>query len=276
MTNTTPTYWDVDGVSLQTYAKNIESLGPRLTPPPLRGENELIPFALGRRWVPKVVDSRVIPLAMWVRGYNDDGSRPSDQPRKFYENWEALVNLLWTPGKQINLTKRFYHAGILRTATAKAEFVGGFEPKMIGRSGAKFVVDLELADPYFYDAETQTFNLTNGDQNITVFGNAKTYRIFATINGSRTNAKIISRTVEPDVQFEYYREVPTGDYASIDVQNFSVAHTTAVGPDFEGSGFIRHTGDAYWLALQPGVNVVNLSSTAGTGTVQLQVKGAWR
>lgn len=276
MTNTTATFWSADGVSLQTYAKNVESISPKLSVPRFRGENDVVPYAIGSRFVKKVVDSRTITLGMWVRGYNDDGSKPADQPLKFYENWNALVNLLWDPEREFSLTKKFYHLGVLRSATAKAQFVGGFEPKMIGRSGAKFTVDLKLADPYFYDDELQTFNLIDGDQNVDVFGNAKTMRIFTTINGSRNKPKLISKTIDPDVQFEYFADVPTGDSVYISNQDFVATHTPAGNPVFDGSGYIRHTGDPYWFALKPGVNVVNLSSVSGTGTVQLQARGAWR
>lgn len=273
MTNTTDTFWSVDGVSLQTHAKNIQTLGARFSPPPLRGEDILIPYAKGRRWVPKVADSRVIPLAMWVRGYNDDGSVSANAVRKFEENWRALRNLLWTPDRQVLLQKRFYVNGLLRSATAKAQFSGGLEPTMIGRAGAKFVVDLTLADPYFYDDELKTFNLVNGNNTLAVLGDVPTENLKLTINGSRNNT--IVRAPNRNIQVQYTGNLATGDTAVIDVPIRSAQTTPSGVPTYDSNGRVIHSGAAHWLDLAPNSDVINLSSTSGAGLVVLQGRGAW-
>jgi len=275
MTNTTPTYWSANGESLQTYAKNIETLGGRLKPPPFRGDDITIPYAPGQRWVPKTADSQVISLAMWVRGYNDDNSQPADVNQKFMDNWRALRSLLWNPEKQFALQKRFYVNGVLRSATALAQYESGLEPTMIGRGGAKFVVDLKLADPYFYDDELKTFPLVNGNQTINVLGDVKTRNINITINGSRTNTKIIATLDPVNVQVEYRDVLLSGDVAHLDVMNYSASTDPAATPAFDSTGKVWHTGAPHWLALAPGDTVVNVSSSSGAGTIQLQARGAW-
>jgi hypothetical protein len=72
MANSTTEYWDVNGVSLQTYAQNIESWGgSREGVPPLRGEDQVIPYARGSRRVRKVPDSRMLSLQGWVLGMEE-------------------------------------------------------------------------------------------------------------------------------------------------------------------------------------------------------------
>lgn len=268
MTNTTDTYWSADGVSLQTFAQNIETLGGRLAPPPLRGSNIMVPYKKGKRYTPKVVDSRIIPLAMWVRGWKTDTNTATEE---FDKNWRELRNLLWTPGRQFELTKRFYIDGELRSATALAEYAGGLEPTMIGRNGAKFAVDLELADPFFYDDELQTFPLVNGNQTVNVLGDTPTTNLVLTINGARNNAKVTAE----GVQVEYHADLSSGSTATLNVDDYSASTHIGAGPTFDSTGFVRHTGAPHWLALNPGDTVVNLASTSGIGTVQLQARGAW-
>lgn len=275
MTDTTDTVWTADGVSLQTFAQNITTLGGRFSPPPMRGDDITVPYSPGQRWIAKTPDSRIIPLAMWVRGWNADGSRPTDTARKFDENWRTLRNLLWQPNRQIALKKKFWVEGVLRSATALAQFEGGLEPTMKGRNGAKFVVDLKLADPYFYDDELKTFNLVNGDQTIIVPGDVETRNLLLTINGSRNQIKVISKTVAPDIQVEYYAALNTGDTAVIDVINYKATTTPSGLAAYTSTGKIRHAGAPHWLGIAAGSNLMNLSSTSGIGTVQLQARGAW-
>jgi len=210
---------------------------------------------------------------MWVRDIDDNGNTPSNRQNGFDDNWRALRNLLWAPGRQIALKKQFKVGGVLRSATAMAEFAGGLEPKKIGRFAGKFVVDLKLADPYFYDDELKTFTLVNGDQAITVQGDAETARVNLTINGARTNAIIMNKSL--GMQVEYHDALLTGDIAQIDVQAFSATTSPSGKPSFKSSGKIRHTGAAQWLTIKPGTNTVNLASSFGAGTVSLQVRGAW-
>lgn len=278
MTNTTDTFWSANGVSLQTFAQNIETLGGgRLAPPPIRGDDIMIPYGVGEINTPKVVGARTLPLAMWVRGANADGSRPSSAARaqKFDDNWRELRNLLWNQGRQFDLQKRFYVNGDLITATARARYEGGLEPSMMGRYAARFTVDLRLADPYFYDDELHTFNLPNGQRSIFVPGDADTRNIVITINGSRNMTRIV-RGNPGDMQLEYFTNVPSGGIATIDVRSFTAKSTPpGGGPQADTTGKIKHFGAPEWFLLKPGENIINTTSETGAGTIQLQARGAW-
>jgi len=274
MTNTTDTYWDVDGVSLQTFAQNIETLGSRDVPPKYRGDDITIPYMEGQLWVPKVPDSRIIPLGMWVRGANSDDSVDRDARRIYDDNWRNLQRLLFTPGRQFTLTKRFWYNGTLHTASAKAEFNDGLDPTMSGRTLSKFTVSLKLADPWFYETTLQTVTLVNGDQNVTVAGDVPTRNIIASINGVRTNPRILNRTT--GAQFTFAGSLLAGDTFSADVKAYRATKTPSGGSAGKVNGSMIHSGDPQWLNLIPGVNVMNLSSD-GTelGITQLQIRGAY-
>lgn len=277
MTNTTTTYWEADGQSLQTLAQNIETLGGnRESPPPFRGEDDVIPGRIGQRWQQKTPDSRTLELSMWVRGANPDGSIPSGgtaQHDLYNDNWHALRDLLWQPERQFLLRKRFKVAGAVRSAVALAEFSGGLEPTMLGRRASRFTVDLKLADPYFYDDELISNALVNGDQTVSVLGDASTNNILITINGSRTNTVILNKT--NNIQVEYHAALGAGAKAVLDIQNFLSTTTPSGVPAYNSEADVRHAGASQWLSLKKGNNTVNVVSSTGTGIITLQHRAAW-
>jgi hypothetical protein len=270
----TPTYWDVDGVSLQTFAFDIVTVGgDRMAPPALRGNDITIPYAPGNMWVPKQVAARSMTLDMWVIGVNEDGSIPSgSNARKFDDNFRKLRQLLWTPGREFTLTKRFYVDGVLKIASARAQFGGGISPSMTGRSRGGFSVNLNLADPYFYGPEINT-NLETGTQTVTVEGDDITRAVKLHVSGPRNNVRVYNSTL--DVYVEYHADLSSGDYVDIDVKNFLAVTDLAAIPPFNSVGKIRHEGDAFWLLLTPGVNTIVVSSTSGIGGVILTHQEVW-
>jgi hypothetical protein len=275
MPNNTPTYWSASGESLHTYARSIESLGPGLNVPLFRGEDIVIPGRNGRVWTPKDVDSRILPLGMWVRGSGDDQGTGTTSPL-FHTNWNNLVRLLWTPDGQFPLTKRFYDGdSTLRSATALAEFSSGLAPTMSGKNAAKTLVDLELADPYFYDDVVQNFPLVNGDNVINVRGNAPTRNIMVTINGSRRNTIIRRKLPTVDHQFQVTTDLSSGDFIIVNVAEFEASLKRGTNPVVDATVDVRHTGAIQWLELKPGNNTITVSSDVGLGTIQMQVRGAW-
>lgn len=190
---------------------------------------------------------------------------------QFQSNWNDLIRLLWTPGRQVALRKRFYDGGVLRAATAMVEYAGGLQPSMIGNNAAKCTIDLSIARGVFYNDVEAVHGLINGDNYITVLGNAPTTNIQVTIQGARTNAKLRNTTL--GVEFTYPRVLNSGITATIDVDNYLVTDTSQPAKDM--STAVIHSGDDQWLTLVPGVNVINLSSSFGTGAVTLRYRAAW-
>lgn len=280
MSNSTDEYWDVDGQSLQTYAFNIQSWGgDRQAPPSFRGSNVVIPGMPGRIATERQVDSRVITLGMWVVGATEDGNAPEGGSRRseFERNWDKLTALLWTPRRMITLTKRFRRFGsdTVIVASAKGRFAGGLAPTMNGTTRALFTVDIELADPYFYGAEVAlpAFTGVSSSQDVTVLGDDRTTAVMVEISGNRVNTKIKVTNPSGEVQtLNYTYSLGSTDKASIDVKNFSARTTPGSGSSFPSGGLISHTGGTFWLALDPGISKVEVTSTSGAGNVVIKYK----
>ena len=267
MVNTTDLYWSVDGVSLNTHAQNIESLVPLMAPPEMRGEELIIPYAPGEQWVQKVVGSRILPLGMWVVGDTRD---------EFDDNWAALVKLLWRPGQQFNLTKRFRRGGVTYSATAKAEFVSGLAPTMIGRRGAKFTVDLKLADPYFYDEVATVFTLTSNRANYTLPGDAATHNIEIVVDGPRGPLDFINWTTGDDMILN--RTTTSVELVRVFPKTWQATRYPDAGGSFDITSVITHSGGSpLWFSMAPGVNDIqrNESAPTGAGPITINAKGAW-
>lgn len=275
MVNTTDLFWTADGQSLNTWAWNISTLAGRLSPPEMRGEDRVIPYAPGEEWVPKVVGSRVLTLSMWVKGSTADGAVPTNARDEFDTNWAALVKLLWTPGRQFNLGKYFRRAGVQRYAVAKAEFVGGFEPTMVGRNGAKFTVDLKLADPYFYDDVATTFTLTSARANYDLPGDARTHNIVWVIDGPRGPLQLINHTNGQSAKM--LRATTSTETMQATIKTWEALRLPDGGGSNDISSLMTHQGDPFWFGMNPGINDIQRIEDAptGAGVITLQAKGAW-
>lgn len=255
MSNTAETYWAVDGQSIQTMAFNIVTLGgSRAGVPPLRGNNTQVPYMVGQADGPRIPDSRVITLAMWVIGVDEDGDIPSGTLRAQYDaNWNKLRRLFWQPKRQFALQKRLRNEnGDLIAATAQARFAGGLEPEMAGPFRGAFTVDLLLADPFFYaDAVVTEAFTTNQTKSLTVLGDYETTKIDLTL---AANARLTNTTYTPDVWAELTAA------GTIDVYDGTV--------DTGGSGIMRHSGSSAYFLLNPGVNSVTLAGSSASISYQ--------
>lgn len=295
MTDTTETLWDVDGTSLQTYAFNIVTLGgSRMSPPPVRGDDITIPFRPGQVFTPKTPDAQTITLGMWVSGANEDGTIPTDPgPRMFFmQNWRKLRKLLFTPRRQFVLTKRFWipeeelegsnmalddlptQSGYrLITASAMGSYAGGLEPQMTGPGRATFTVDIKLTTPYFFSAPIN-INLTNlaPSDTVNIVGDDRTMAIGVEFTGPLTAPQITNG----DVWFRYDTGISLGVKVLLDVLDFQATHNYLNEEDsYKSAGYVVHDGDPFWLYLEPGENVIVLSSSEGTGSARLTYQPGW-
>lgn len=302
MSNSTETFWEVDGVSLQTHAFNITTLGgDRMAPPPVRGDDLRVPYLPGSVFVPRVPDARTITLGMWVIGANEDGTIPQDETlrRTFERNWRKLRQLLWTPRRQFTLTKRFWvlteeleDGGVdttllpkdglwsLYTATAKGTYAGGLTPTMNGAARAVFTVDILLSDPYFYgDFVAVEFSTQTGEgypgptQAIDVLGDDRTTAIEVEFAGPLTSGQM-NNASEPSLWVRYSSYVPPDETAVVRVRDFSATHY-AIGSSYPASGYVAHDGDHFWLYLDPGPATLALTTQAGTGSAILRYQPRW-
>lgn len=294
MTNSTETYWDVDGVSLQTYAQNITTIGgDRMAPPEVRGEDTTVPYRPGQMFNPKTPDAHIISLGMWIAGADEDGNPPTDMSgrRLFQENWRQLRKLLFRPRRQFVLTKRFWipedelvaggmdvdelpREGIFRLVTASAlgSYNGGLNPLMHGVQHAAFTVDIKLADPFFYSSAIEVDLALGVPQTIEVLGDDRTMAIGIDFNGALTGPRIDNLT--HNVWMRYARAIDSGKIARIGVWDFDARHDVA-GDNTKSAGNVQHDGDPFWMFLEPGENELELTAEGGSGTATLSYQPGW-
>lgn len=274
MTNTTKEYWDVDGVSLNTYAWNIATLSGRLSVPPLRGADIVVPHRAGQVWRPRVADARTVTLGMWVRGSDANGLVPRHWRGRFNDNWEALQRLLFQPSRQVTLTRRrISTSGTVRVDAAKAQVQGGIAPEMQGPGVAAFTVDFLLADPYFYSAAQSVPSRGLGLYPLTVAGDVPsphhTVR-FAPTSGFLSNPVLRIKSGSTVLSTLTYEGALTlTDSIMVSFPDFLVyADGIASARYFKAS-------QRDWLVLDPSANSYEFSADSGDGTVVFTYVPAW-
>jgi hypothetical protein len=263
--STTIEYWDVNGTSLNTLAWNIQTLQGRARVPILRGDDIDIPYRAGQVWRQKFPGPRVLTLAMWVLGCRPDGTVPSISARaQFNENRDALLRLFYSPDAQITLTKRWQMSSGLLVASAKAELVGDMDPGMLGSDGAQFVVDLKLADPYFY-APSSVFNLTlaTGTAVLNNPGHDRIRKGTLRFNGPLTNPRLTNTTAAPDIWAQYTGVIAGGNWVELDLDLFTAVNQASTSV----LSAITHDGARKWMELLVGNNSLTLSADAGSGNI---------
>lgn len=250
MTNNTPVYWDANGFSLHTKAWSVKSFGgKRFFSSQRRGSNAQIPFHQGQIYKPKVRESLVLSVKMWVLPIKTDGTRPApvtgnaatDRAIQAHANWRAIRDACDVEG-QFPLRKRWYaNDGSILQATAQAELIEGNGPD--ADDGTGFSCDLQflLADPYFYsDPVSQPAGT------FTVLGDAPTRRVTLTMGNGRITT--------PDGNWIQYNGTGT---AVIDCD----AATAKKGTAFVNGQVTRNPKFPEWLTLQPGSNAITGSGT---------------
>lgn len=282
MTTTTDEYWSVipaDGVEypLANLAYNIESWGgTRQGVAPIRGEDTTVPWRPGKRSNPRVADSRTIVLAMWVRGTLTTGEVPigSTMRREFTTNWNTLKRVLYNRRKPFTLRKRFYdEARTLRIADAVVRFADGLQPEMLGSTGAKFTVDLELSDPFFYGTSTDIALATGGVAfNATILGDDDCRKVTLVMTTGATppsDFTLVNLTNGHTFSLPVSALV-AGQVATIDCNN---QNARIDGVNY--AGLISHSGSDDWFRLDPGLNTLYASCNSGSWTGTLSYLPTW-
>lgn len=268
MSNTTAEYWDVDGTSLQTHAWNVRSWGAGQQPPPMRGDNVEIPGRAGVLWTPKVADARMVSLEMWVIGASADGVIAAGQKATFRSNLAALRGLLYHPERQVTLTKRWN--GGSSSAAALAQYVDGFDLDMGGPARAQFVIDMLLADPYFYSATVDVAGLTVGTHARTFQGQAASPRHTVGFTGPLTNPTIEVKAGSARLSYLAYNgTIASGETLYVAFPDFVVAGSPG------GSSPLNVTpAQRWWAVLDPSATSVVVGGS-GAGSVAFAYQPAW-
>lgn len=261
MTISSEITWTANGLNLNTYAWAVRTAGGRrYIPATKRGEDQVIPFANGRRHMPKTRESMLLTLPMWVLPLNQDGTTDGSRTyeEKIHDNWNLLLSKLDTDG-QFDLVKRWYVGGEVRQATARAELVGGMIPEVEGAYKWNFDVELLLADPYFYGPWTASDVLPNDP----AIGDVPTSHVVI----SQANTTVGARVTFPD-----------GNWLQIDravgsvVYDLDACTAYSVGEGYV-NGYVHHNpAHQSWPKLKPG----GVITTSGATTAAVSYQPAYR
>lgn len=271
------TYWDVDGVSLQTYCRNVTSLAPKWSLPVHRGSNTAIAYRHGSVHRDKYLESRTETLGMWVTDGKADGTAGDtwSRARRFERNMRDLQQLLFRiQSQEVALTKRWYipESGLVASATAMAELVGDPGVEMKGPYSAKMAVDFLLADPLYYGTPVNVTLVKDTPQTVPYVGDVKTTKIFLRYDGALSNGEVENSTLNPDVRVKLGSAVALGDFVTLDVDQFTAVRSS---DNVNLIGAVSRTGSREWMSLVPGGNNMLLTATSGTGTVTMTYAPAY-
>jgi hypothetical protein len=260
---TTPEYWTYNGTVLNTPWWNVTTWGgSRQELPLLRGQNDTVAYRAGQMWNQKQFDQRTVSMTFWTAGINQNTGQPSsDQSLDFTSNFYQLRRIFAKQvvgGSQLGqLTRRWYEyvdgSPTWLTATALAEVAGNMSPTMSGRTRADFTVDLLLADPFFYSAQTSQLIQYNGASVLYNPGDAVTGYGQSQDNGGQEFLLVFTgplfnftlRNETAGVSVTVSTEIAAGHTLTLDVMRYAAA--TDANVSVQGS--VTHSGARPWMVL---------------------------
>jgi hypothetical protein len=268
--NTTTEILTVDGVVLNTLAKNIESIAGRLHVPGKRTANQTLPGKHGTLYVAnKKYEANVIVLPMWVRGCDDDGSVPSGSTREeFFTNLDVLTNLFMRDG--LRDVSHTLPDGSIRQCFA--EVLSSIDFSVIGHNPlGKYSVEMEVPDVFWQDvnaivqargvAENVHYPQFDGltaplvDAIITVTGPANSVLLTDTNSGE---------------WFQYAAALGVGEQLVVDCAEWTAKKGAA-----DVIGNVSHSDD-YFLPLTPNLARqlwVSMNIPGSTGGTSVSING---
>lgn len=276
MTATTAETLSVNGVVLNTLAKNIESLTGRLHAAPIRTDNIAVPGRHGRlRTAAKFYDEGQIVLPMWVRGCDDNGLVTGAGRGQFFDNVDALTNL-FRPGSGLAEMLHTLPDGSIRRAWVECTDVIDFSTQGGNNVFGKFSVSLRVPGVFWEDLVPLSVDLLptqNGyvsqfdgmtapveDSVITITGPANNCRIEAYYKGAPLDSP----------SWVQYATVGAGQTLAI---NCGTWQLTGTGGLTVGYNNLTHSGASRWFTLVPGTpnNPPEVKITAGSTTVATKI-----
>lgn len=249
MQTTTETL-SVNGVVLNTLAKNIDSLTGRLRAPAHRTDNIALPGMHGELWVPnKKFGPNTITLPMWVQGCDDDGDIPDDSNEQieFFARVHELVSLFKSSPNLLDV-RWTMPDGNVRQCWAEATDVFDFTTD--SQAKARVGVVLTVPGAFWQDADpiTQTFDGAVAEARPTRFvgGSAPTEDMVYTFVGPWDGPGVHF----PDGSWFLYSDaLAAGEGLVVDCGEWELTGTGGYVPNY---GLITHDGeDAFWGALAP-------------------------
>ena len=275
MANTTTETLSVNGVVLNNYAYNIESLTGRLRTPAKRTSNVVVPGRHGAvRTAGKKFDQNVLTLPMWVVGGDEDGGIPVDSTarRQLFDNLDLLSHLfLGTDG--ILDIRHTLPDGSVRQCFADVLDAIDFTTYSADPL-AKFGVSLTVPDAFWQDVSDLSQQLqANGSSVLfTDFAGATApmETLTATINGPWNNPKL---TFSDGSWVQYSASFTSTQGIIINSSNWSLTGVGSVTPSLNA---LTYSGGNRWMSIPPTGKdpvAVTLAGSARTTATKLTLAG---
>lgn len=278
MTATTAETLSIDGVVLNTLAKNIESLTGRLHVAPIRTDNVTVPGRHGRlRTAAKFYDEGTIVLPMWVRGCDDDGNIPTTTRKQFFDNVDALSNL-FRPGSGMMEMLHTLPDGTIRRAWVECTDVIDFSVVGGNNPMGKFSVSLRVPGVFWEDQVPISVDLLptqNG--HVTAFDGmtAPVEDAVITMTGPLVNCRVEAYYREAALEtpsWVQYNSITAGHSLIVDCGAWTITGTSGMLPSYSN---LSHAGGARWFTLVPGVPnnppEVRITATGTTSASKINI-----
>ncbi len=249
-----PETWNFNGVALSSRGKwDVESVIEGIGIPKFRGNDLQVPFQHGKRWIKKRFDSRKIVFSMWIKGTDRTG---------LDDNIDAFLTAIGNPG--LHILSRTMRSGETRLAQAELCSEIHFVRKNPGY--AKFALELELADPFFYgtgkSTDIRTVTATPLSWTHVNAGSAPATAMVITLAGPLSNP--VLRNLNNGIWIQYLGTILSGESVVLDTKYF-----TCLQDDENRISIVKHGGDAYWMILDAGANSMTLETDTIGGSVTL-------
>jgi hypothetical protein len=244
--------WIFNGFTLSARGKwDVEAVIEGIGIPKFRGSDLRVPFQHGNRWIKKRFDSRKVVLSMWIKGTDR-----TDLDR----NIDAFLTAIGNPG--LHTLSRIMRSGETRLAQAELCSDINFVRKNPGY--AKFALELELSDPFFYGT-----GMTTDERTVTTSpliwthvneGTAPATAMVITLEGPLSNPVLRNRN--NGIWIQYLGTILSGESVVLDTKHF-----TCLQGDENMISIVKHGGDAYWMILDAGDNSMELETDTIGGSV---------
>ena len=221
--------------------------------PKYRGSDLRVPFQHGNRWIKKRFDSRKVVFSMWIKGLDR---------ANLDRNIDAFLTAIGNPG--LHTLVRTLRSGETRLAQAELCSEIHFVRKNPGY--AKFALEMELPDPFFY-ALGKTTDVRTISSSPFVWlhanmGSAPTTAMVITMEGPLSNP--ILRNRNNGIWIQYVGTIASGQSVVLDTKHF-----TCLQGEGNMISIVKHGGDAYWMILDAGNNSMELETDVVGGSVTL-------
>lgn len=225
MVTTTTELLTVDGVVLNTLAKNVESLTGRLRTPAKRTANVTVPGRHGSvRTSGKMFSENILTLPMWVLGCDDDGAIPEDETERteFFARINELTRLFIGRDEILDV-RHTLPDGSVRQCFADVMDAIDFTTETaspIGRFGVSLVVPGAFWQDL--DAHTQEKSAEPASATFSAFAGATApmEELVATIEGPWNNPRL---TFEDGSWVQYNEAFSAAQGVAIDSENWSLS-----------------------------------------------------